>query len=86
MDKIYVHKDRTIDVHLKLIPEKWQAKILKGKAEIERFNAINELRCCDHLKSYKLYCYTRKNCNIIRAVLEKDKHKTKVFDVRVYSL
>ena len=37
MDKIYVHKDRTLDIHLKLIPEKWQAKILKGKAEIERF-------------------------------------------------
>ena len=37
IDKIYVHKDRTIDVHLKLIPEKWQAKILKGKAEIEDF-------------------------------------------------
>ena len=38
VDKIYVHKDRTIDVHLKLIPEKWQAKILKGKAEIEQYN------------------------------------------------
>ena len=37
VDKIYVHKDRTLDIHLKLIPEKWQAKILKGKAEIERF-------------------------------------------------
>ena len=37
IDKIYVHKDRTIDVHLKLIPEKWQAKILKGKAEIEEY-------------------------------------------------
>ena len=37
VDKIYVHKDMTLDIHLKLIPEKWQAKILKGKAEIERF-------------------------------------------------
>lgn len=37
IDKIYVHKDRTIDVHLKLIPEKWQAKILKGKSEIKQF-------------------------------------------------
>ena len=37
VDKIYFHKDRTIDVHLKLIPEKWQAKILKGKAEIEEY-------------------------------------------------
>jgi uncharacterized FAD-dependent dehydrogenase len=38
VEKIYVHKDSTIDVHLKLIPEKWQAKILKGKAEIEQYN------------------------------------------------
>ncbi len=36
VEKIYVHKDSTIDVHLKLIPEKWQAKILKGR-ETERF-------------------------------------------------
>ena len=35
VDKIVVYRDRSIDVHLKLIPEKWQAKILKGKAEIE---------------------------------------------------
>ena len=38
VDKIYVHKDRTLDIHLKLIPEKWQAKILKGKAEIEQYS------------------------------------------------
>ena len=38
VEKIYVHKDRTLDIHLKLIPEKWQAKILKGKAEIEQYN------------------------------------------------
>lgn len=38
VDKIVTYKDRTIDVHLKLIPEKWQAKILKGKAEIEEFS------------------------------------------------
>ena len=38
VERIYVHKDRTLDIHLKLIPEKWQAKILKGKAEIEQYN------------------------------------------------
>ncbi len=38
VDKIVTYKDRTIDVHLKLIPEKWQAKILKGKAEIEKYS------------------------------------------------
>lgn len=52
----------------------------------KRFNSNGELKRRDYLKSYKLYCYTRKNCNIIRTVLEKDKHKTKVFDVRVYSI
>ncbi len=40
VEKISVHKDRTIDVQLKLIPEKWQVKILKGKTEIERFEQI----------------------------------------------
>ena len=38
VDKVVTYKDRTIDVHLKLIPEKWQAKILKGKAEIEKYS------------------------------------------------
>ena len=38
VDKIVVYRDRSIDVHLKLIPEKWQAKILKGKAEIEEYS------------------------------------------------
>ena len=38
VDKIVTYKDRTIDVHLKLIPEKWQAKILKSKAEIEEYS------------------------------------------------
>lgn len=40
VEKILVHDDRTIDVHLKLIPEKWQAKILQGKAEIEAYEKI----------------------------------------------
>lgn len=51
---------------------------------LKLFNENKELGCCDFLKSYKLYCYTRKNSNIIRTVLKKDKHKTKVFDIRVY--
>ena len=37
IDKIYVHRDRTVDVYLKYVPGKWQAKLLKGKAEIERY-------------------------------------------------
>lgn len=36
IDKICAHKDRTIDIRLKGIPETWQVRILKGKAEIER--------------------------------------------------
>ena len=37
-----VHADRTIDVHLKCVPEKWQARILQGKAEIEKYNREND--------------------------------------------
>ncbi len=42
VDKIVVHADRTIDVHLKCVPEKWQARILQGKAEIEKYNREKE--------------------------------------------
>lgn len=34
VDKIVVYRDRKIDIHLKLIPGKWQAKILAGSGEI----------------------------------------------------
>ena len=37
VDKIIVYKDRTADVYMKLIPYKWRAKILKGKAEIDQY-------------------------------------------------
>ena len=37
VDKIIVYKDRTADVYIKLIPYKWRAKILKGKAEIDQY-------------------------------------------------
>ena len=42
VDRIVVHADRTIDVHLKCIPEKWQARILQGRAEIEKYNRENQ--------------------------------------------
>lgn len=35
VDKIVVYKDRKMDIHLKMIPEKWQGKILAGTREIE---------------------------------------------------
>ncbi len=38
VDKIIVSKNREIDIHLKFIPDKWSAKILCGKAEIDRYN------------------------------------------------
>ncbi len=41
VDRIVVHADWTIDVHLKCIPDRWQARILQGRAEIEQFNAEN---------------------------------------------
>ncbi len=42
VDRIVVHADRTIDVHLRCVPEKWQARILQGKAEIEKYNRENQ--------------------------------------------
>lgn len=39
VDKIIVHKDRKVDVHLKLIYKKWQWKILAGTQEIETYNS-----------------------------------------------
>ena len=38
VDKIVVNKNREIDIHLRFIPDKWSAKILCGKAEIDRYN------------------------------------------------
>ena len=38
VDKIVINKNREIDIHLKLIPDKWNAKILCGKAEIDSYN------------------------------------------------
>ena len=42
VDKIVVHADRTLDVHLKCIPDRWQARILQGRAEIEKYNREKE--------------------------------------------
>lgn len=38
IDKIIINKNREINIHLKLIPDKWSAKILCGKAEIDSYN------------------------------------------------
>ncbi len=35
VDRIVVYKGRKIDIHLKMIPEKWQGKILAGTQEIK---------------------------------------------------
>lgn len=44
VDRIVVYKGRKMDIHLKLIPEKWQGKILAGTQEIETFE--NEMHSC----------------------------------------
>ena len=44
VDKIVVYRDRKIDVHLKLIPEKWQGRIFAGTQEIEAYES--EKRSC----------------------------------------
>lgn len=38
VDKIVVSKNRELEIHLKFIPDKWSAKILCGKAEIDSYN------------------------------------------------
>lgn len=37
VDKIVVYNGRKMDIHLKLIPEKWQSRILAGTQEIEAY-------------------------------------------------
>ena len=44
VDRIVVYKDRKMDIHLKLIPEKWLGKILAGTQEIEAYKS--EKRSC----------------------------------------
>ena len=39
IDKIVVYKDRKMDIHLSMLPEKWQGQIIKGKREIEAYEA-----------------------------------------------
>ena len=50
------------------------------------YNANRELKLLEIIKTYQLYCYTRKNYNIIRNAGERDKHKTKVFTVSVHAV
>lgn len=40
VEKIEINKEREVDIHLKLISEKRNVKILCGKAEIDRYNQI----------------------------------------------
>lgn len=39
VDRIVVYKGRKIEIHLKLMPDKWQGQILAGKQEIENMRA-----------------------------------------------
>lgn len=39
IDKIVVYKDGKMDIHLSMPPEKWQGQIIKGKREIEAYDA-----------------------------------------------
>lgn len=45
-DRIVVYKGRKMDIHLKLIPEKWQGKILAGTQEIEAHESIKHSCVC----------------------------------------
>ena len=117
VEKIEVFNDRSLNIHLNLMPKTCCAKVLKGKEindqnaqeiraksafctyrgssvptedpqyrKTSDFNANSELKWLEILKTYQLYCYTRKNYKIIRNAGERDKHKTKVFTVSVHAV
>ncbi len=44
VDKIVVYKGRKIDIHLKMIPDKWQSRILAGTEEIKTYK--HEIPSC----------------------------------------
>lgn len=46
VDRIVVYKDRKMDIHLKLIPEKWQGRILAGTQEIEAYKSVKHSCVC----------------------------------------
>lgn len=46
VDKLVVYKGRKIDIYLKLIPEKWQAKILAGADEINDYESQKSACAC----------------------------------------
>ncbi len=46
VDRIVVHKGREIDIHLKLIPEKRQGRILAGTKEISKYESENHSCVC----------------------------------------
>lgn len=46
VDRIIVYKGRKMDIHLKLMPEKWQGKILAGAQEIKAYEYIKHSCVC----------------------------------------
>ncbi|MGN0461010.1 MAG: recombinase family protein [Ruminococcus sp.] len=56
VDKIVVNKDRNLDINLKLIPEKWTAKILCGKKEIAGYKPICDIDCTSQPISVNVAC------------------------------
>lgn len=46
VDRIVVYKGRKMDIHLKLMPEKWQGKILAGAQEIKAYECIKHSCVC----------------------------------------
>lgn len=46
VDRIVVYKGRKMDIHLKLMPEKWQGKILAGAQEIKAYERIKHSCVC----------------------------------------
>ncbi|MCM1434297.1 MAG: hypothetical protein NC119_10170, partial [Clostridiales bacterium] len=69
VDRIVVYKDRKMDVHLKLIPEKWQGKILAGAQEIEAHGSeIRSCVCSEPICYTQLYFYKNKSVGLSNAL------------------
>ena len=46
VDKIVVYKGRKMDIHLKFIPDRWQAQILAGVKEINAYESKMRASVC----------------------------------------
>ncbi|MGN0498265.1 MAG: hypothetical protein ACI4F6_04285 [Acutalibacteraceae bacterium] len=95
IDKIVVGKNRELDIHLRIIPDKWSAKILCGKAEIDNYNEKFSNQGTSEpdesprleilpLAGYKFISYGKLDKRTTKLVTDSDRHRRKCFTARLY--